>query len=71
MVLLGLFVGLTFNGASPTRMPLKAYTMAVVVAGIHALAAVADVAADRAAEQTTIATLLGERLAATFSVIAL
>lgn len=69
IVLLASFVGFSFGGASIADAPSKGYMMALVCSGVHALGAVVDVDADVAAGQKTIATFLGRRATAGFTVM--
>ncbi|EJD07247.1 prenyltransferase [Fomitiporia mediterranea MF3/22] len=59
--------GSALFGASAGEGAEKGWLLAFCTAGVHALGAAADVEADIAAGQRTIATVFGERLAAGFS----
>lgn len=61
--------GLPLFGPDAVHSATKGWLLAFCTAGVHALGAVADVEADAAAGQRTIATVLGKRSAAAFSTI--
>ncbi|TBU46752.1 hypothetical protein BD309DRAFT_988566 [Dichomitus squalens] len=69
MVFLSWFVGFSAAGKGIAEAPRKGYMMSLCTAGVHALAAVADVEADRAARMQTLAVVLGARLAAVFAAL--
>lgn len=64
IVFLGWFAGFSFSGGSISGAPAKGYMLSLCTTGIHALGAIADVDADVAAGQRTIAVALGKRPAA-------
>ena len=61
--------GLPLFGPNAVDSATKGWLLALCTAGVHALGAAADIEADSAAGQRTIATVFGRRFAATFSVI--
>ncbi|GBE80561.1 hypothetical protein SCP_0302760 [Sparassis crispa] len=67
IVFLAWFIGFSFSGRSIAEAPAKGYMMSLCTAGVHALGAVMDTEADRAAGQKTIAVVLGKRCAAIFA----
>jgi len=69
MVFLCWFAGFSSSGRGFTEVPSKGYMMSLCTAGVHALGAVMDVEADRAAGQKTIAVVLGKRQASVFAAL--
>jgi len=61
--------GLPLFGPDVVDSATKGWLLAFCTAGVHALGAAADVEADTAAGQRTIATVFGKRLSAAFSAI--
>jgi len=66
IVFLAWLMGYTFGGGKIYPMPPMGLTMSACCAGVHALGAVIDYDWDKLSKTTTIATALGQRLAATF-----
>lgn len=62
--------GLPLFGSGAMESAAKGWVLAFCTAGVHALGAAADVDADNAAGQRTIATVFGQRTAALFSTAA-
>lgn len=61
--------GLPLFGPVAVNSATKGWLLAFCTAGVHALGAAADVAADAAADQHSIATVFGKRFAAAFSAV--
>ena len=69
IVFLTWFIGFSAAGKGIAEAPSKGYMMSLCTAGVHALAAVADIDADRAAGMRTLAVVLGARPAAIFAAL--